>query len=317
MLRHSIARLCSRLSIFLAQLGPHARAVGLMAIVAFLWSLAGVVSRHLSPTLVAEGKFEIVFWRSAFAALFVFVMLARQGFDLRRWLRDAGVPGLVSACCWAGMFTAYMIALAYTSVARVLVLSALGPLATAVLSRLLFSTLIPTRTWLALMVASVGLTWMVAHAGASGARPAGHDVTGMLIAALVPLCSAINLVTLQRWGKQFDFVPTVMLGATLSAGFALVCMGGFHANLLDVFLLAVLGVFQLGLPCMLMVLAAQRLSATEVALLGLLETVLGPLWAWLGAGEVPTSATLTGGALVVAALVANEAAARRRPLETS
>lgn len=316
MFRHFAARHCARLSSFLHQLSPHARAVGLMAMVALLWSLAGVVSRYLSPTLMAEGKFEIVFWRSAFAALFVFVVLTRQGFDLRRWLRDAGVAGIVSASCWAGMFTAYMIALAYTSVARVLVLSALGPLATAVLARLIFSTIIPTRTWLSLMVASIGLTWMVAHAGA-GARPAGHDVTGMLIAALVPLCSAVNLVTLQRWGKHLDFIPTVMLGATLSAGFALVCMGGFHANLLDIFLLAVLGVFQLGLPCMLMVVAARRLSATEVALLGLLETVLGPLWAWLGADEVPTSATLTGGALVVAALVANEAAARRRPLEAS
>jgi len=57
--------------------------------------------------------------------------------------------------------------------------------------------------------------------------------------------------------------------------------------------------------------AARQLAAPEVALLGLLEVVLGPLWAWLGAGEVPAAATLTGGALVLGALVLNELASLR------
>lgn len=302
--------------LFLAflRLDPHTRSVALMGVVTLLWSLAGVVSRFLSAELVANGKFEIAFWRSAFAALFVFAFLTRQRFDLKHWLREAGFAGVVSSVCWAGMFTAFMIALAYTSVARVLVLEAVGPLATAVLARVLLGTTIPVRTWLALIAASIGLTWMVAHAGIDGARPAAHDMLGMAIAALVPLCSAVNLVTLQRWGKQQDFTPAVMLGGTLSAGFTLMCMSGIHANLLDVVLLAILGVFQLGLPCLLMVIAARHLSATEIALLALLETVLGPLWAWLGAGEAPNSATLVGGALVVAALVGNELAARRKAL---
>jgi len=51
------------------------------------------------------------------------------------------------------------------------------------------------------------------------------------------------------------------------------------------------------------------LLAPEIALLGLLEVVLGPLWAWLGAGETPAASTLTGGALVLVALAGNELAA--------
>ncbi|HWL75876.1 MAG TPA: permease, partial [Burkholderiaceae bacterium] len=53
------------------------------------------------------------------------------------------------------------------------------------------------------------------------------------------------------------------------------------------------------------------LSATEVALLALLEVVLGPLLAWVGAGEVITRHTLIGGALVISALVLNELVAQR------
>jgi drug/metabolite transporter (DMT)-like permease len=56
---------------------------------------------------------------------------------------------------------------------------------------------------------------------------------------------------------------------------------------------------------MLIVIASRTLSAPEIALLGLLEVVFGPLWVWLGAGEVPATATLTGGAIVIGALVAN------------
>jgi drug/metabolite transporter (DMT)-like permease len=40
--------------------------------------------------------------------------------------------------------------------------------------------------------------------------------------------------------------------------------------------------------------------------------VLGPLWAWLGAGEVPARSTLAGGAIVVGALALNELATFRR-----
>jgi drug/metabolite transporter (DMT)-like permease len=292
----------------------HGRAIGLMVLAAVLWSTAGVVSRFLSPALLAEGKFELVFWRSLFAALGVAGYLAWTRYDIKDWLRRASWPGLVSCLCWGGMFTAFMVALAYTSVARVLVVSALGPLMTAVLARVLLRSPLPTRTWIAIIAASIGLTWMVAHAGQGGARPAGHDLLGMGIAALVPLCSAINLVTLQRFGRSLDLVPAVMGGALLSTAFAYFLAGGFTATALDVGLLGGLGLLQLALPCALMVLAARHLTAPEVALLALLEIVLGPIWAWLGAGEVPARATLMGGALVLAALVGNELAGRRAAL---
>ena len=58
---------------------------------------------------------------------------------------------------------------------------------------------------------------------------------------------------------------------------------------------------------MLSVLCARVLKAPEISLLGLLEVIFGILLAWVGANEVPTTTVLTGGALVIGALVANEA----------
>jgi drug/metabolite transporter (DMT)-like permease len=149
-----------------------------------------------------------------------------------------------------------------------------------------------------------------------GGLPTGSHLLGMSIALMVPLASAINLVTLQKVRAQVDLVPAVLIGGALSAALMLMFMlatGGlpFKASVMDVVLLAVLGFFQLGLPCMLMIRAARHLTAPEIALLALIEVLLGPIWAWLGAGEVPAAATLSGGALVLGALVANEIAGLR------
>ena len=65
----------------------------------------------------------------------------------------------------------------------------------------------------------------------------------------------------------------------------------------------------------MMVRASAHLSAPELALLGLLEVLMGPLWSWLGAGEVPPGTTLVGGAIVLAALVGNEIVPKRRAAE--
>jgi drug/metabolite transporter (DMT)-like permease len=59
-------------------------------------------------------------------------------------------------------------------------------------------------------------------------------------------------------------------------------------------------------PCTMLVTASRYLPPAEVALLTLLEVVLGPLWAWLGVGETPSAATLAGGTIVLAAVAGNE-----------
>jgi drug/metabolite transporter (DMT)-like permease len=103
-----------------------------------------------------------------------------------------------------------------------------------------------------------------------------------------------------------------MIGAVISSAIALPLALPLSATGQDIFLLALLGCFQLGLPCMLYVIASRSLPAPQLALLALLEVVLGPLWSWIGAGEEPSAATLTGGAVVLAALAGNELAAYQR-----
>lgn len=285
------------------------RAVALMVLVTALWSMAGVVTRHLSPGLLEAGRFEITFWRSLFAAVFVagyLLLVKREGL---RPVLAVGWPGVISGAMWAIMFICFMVALTLTTVANTLLVMSVAPLVTALLAWAVMRAPVPGRTWVAIAAATAGMLWMF---GGQGNGPQGQHVAGMLIAFAVPLAAAVNLVTLHKAGARVDLVPAVLLGGVFSAALMLPFSLPFQAAPRDILLLGGLGFFQLGLPCMLLVVAARYLSAPALALLALLEVVLGPIWVWLGAGEVPSPRTLSGGALVLAALVLNELAALRR-----
>jgi drug/metabolite transporter (DMT)-like permease len=98
----------------------------------------------------------------------------------------------------------------------------------------------------------------------------------------------------------------VLLGAIISAVLTFPLAYPFQASAHDITLLGLLGVGQLALPCVLSVWCARALKAPEISLLQLLEVIFGILLAWVGANEVPSAAVLTGGSLVIGALVVNE-----------
>jgi len=279
----------------------HSRAVALMVVVTLLWSMAGVVTRQLE----AARSFEVTFWRSFFTLLSLLVILPFfQGRVVFANIRHGGRALWLSGVCWGLMFTAFMVALTLTTVANVLVTMAIGPFITALMARIFIGHRIPARTWVAIALASVGIAWMY-----GGQMALGSQWAGTVVALLVPLAGACNWTVVQHGGahgQKIDLVPAVLMGAALSALATLPLAFPFSATAHDMGLLAALGLFQLAIPCVLAVLCAGVLKAPEVALLALLEVIFGILLAWLGAGEVPGASVLTGGSLVIGALVVNE-----------
>ncbi|HRD98061.1 MAG TPA: DMT family transporter [Rubrivivax sp.] len=293
----------------------HRKAVWVMVVAALLWSIAGVVSRHLE----AARGFEVTFWRSAFNALALVILLGRlRGMAvLVGTLRGGGRALWLSGLCWSVMFTAFMLALTLTSVANVLVTMAIGPLVTALAARFVLGHRLAVRTWGAIALAGMGIAWMYGHEVSTGDP---RHLLGTLVALAVPLAAATNWTLLQhlrgRPGASADMLPAVLIGAVLSALLTLPLALPFSASAHDLGLLALLGVVQLAVPCLMAVSAARVLSAPEIALLGLLEVIFGVLWAWLGAGEAPSLAVLGGGALVLLALAGNELLALRKSIRT-
>lgn len=301
-----------------------------MLAVTLMWSIAGVVSRQLE----SAARFEVTFWRSAFTALSLLVILPlwrhvdrSQGHlvdpaetpSLRTWLKrhwgliPESSAFWISGVCWSVMFTAFMLALTFTSVANVLVIMSVGPLFTALVARIFIGQRLATRTWLAILAAGAGIAYMYGsqfvQALAHPELDSGGLVLGSISALCVPIAGAINWTVVQRGqthSEKIDLVPSVLLGAVLSSVLTLPLALPFSATAGDVLWLALLGLVQLAIPCALSVVCARVLKAPEVSLLALLEVIFGILLAWIWANEAPGEEVLLGGSLVIGALVINE-----------
>ncbi|MBL8306271.1 MAG: DMT family transporter [Rubrivivax sp.] len=290
----------------------HRKAVWTLVLATLMWSIAGVVSRFFES---ARG-FEVTFWRSAFNALALVPLLLwlKGPASLSAAMRQGGRALWLSGLCWGVMYTAFMLAMTMTTVANVLVTMSVGPLITALLARAVLGHRLPQRTWGAIALAGVGIAWMYGHEVSAGDP---RHLAGMAVALAVPVAAAVNWTLLQHLKGQSsppDMLAAVLIGAVLSAAVTLPLALPFAATPRDLSLLALLGVVQLAIPCLMAVAAARVLAGPEMSLLGLLEVVFGVLWAWLGANEAPSVAVLGGGGLVLAALVGNEALGWRQRL---
>ena len=289
----------------------HGQAVVLMVANAAMWSIAGVVTRQLE----SAQSFEITFWRSLFTALSLLVLLPlTQGRAVFRDMRQGGASLWLSGVCWSVMFTAFMLALTMTTVANVLITMAMGPFFTALVARVVLGQRIDVRTALAIVMAALGIAWMF------GAEVATQGWLGFVVALCVPLAAAVNWTVVQRAavrGLSVDLAPGVLIGAAISCLVTLPMSMPFQAVATDVAWLALLGLVQLAIPCLLSVACAKVLKAPEVSLLALLEVVFGIFLAWWGAGEEPSSSVFSGGLLVLGALLAHQGLAwreRQNPL---
>ena len=289
----------------------HGQAVVLMVANAAMWSIAGVVTRQLE----SAQSFEITFWRSLFTALSLLVLLPlTQGRAVFRDMRQGGASLWLSGVCWSVMFTAFMLALTMTTVANVLITMAMGPFFTALVARVVLGQRIDVRTALAIVMAALGIAWMF------GAEVATQGWLGFVVALCVPLAAAVNWTVVQRAavrGLSVDLAPGVLIGAAISCLVTLPMSMPFQAVATDVAWLALLGLVQLAIPCLLSVACARVLKAPEVSLLALLEVVFGIFLAWWGAGEEPSSSVLSGGLLVLGALLAHQGLAWRERQKSS
>ena len=262
-----------------------------VALAAVAWSTAGVLQRQLSidvPTQLAG--------RAAFAALalLVWLAIAERGRFAQAW-RSIGVAVVGVGFCLAAASASFIAALNHTTVARVLFIQAVSPVLAALLARLLLGEPVGRRTALAMAIALGGVTLML---GAPGAGDAAGDGLALLMA----LAFALALV-ITRHRRDVSMGPATCLSQLflIVAFLPFAHPGEIGAD--DAGALALLGGGQIGLGLALLTIGARLISAAQVALISLLEVVLGPLWVWLALTERPDTATLAGGAIVVAAIV--------------
>lgn len=268
------------------------------------WSMGGLVVRSLT----LQDAWAIVFWRSIFMALFVLVvLLVLHRRTVLTEVRGIGPAGCAAALCLAAQIYLFILSLHNTSTAHTFVLMSISPLVTALAGRLFLGERVAWTTWIAIGVALAGIGVMF---GDGFAAQSGHaHLLGNLFALGIPLAYACQILAVRRVRGKADappnLLPTILVGGLVAAAPAALLAPSLMASTPDMLLLAFMGCIQLGLGCLLMTLAVPHLRAAEMGLLALLETILAPLWVWLGVGETPGTAALIGGGMIIGALLVN------------
>lgn len=270
--------------------GQHRRGRVYVALAAVAWSTAGLFQRELSAGVGTQLAGRAFF---AVLGLLVYVAIAERGGVLRAF-RAIGRSGLAVAALMAVSSGAFIVALNHTTVANVLFMQALAPVLAAVLGTFVGEP-VSRRTWVAMTVAVVGVGLMVGG-------PDHPSLIGVSVSFLMSVTfAAVIVVTRHR--REVSMAPATCLSQVLVLLGAAPFAHPGEVGGRDLALLAALGVCQIGLGLIFLSLGARLIPAAEVALITLLEIVLGPLWVWVALSEQPGAATLVGGAIVLVAVL--------------
>jgi drug/metabolite transporter (DMT)-like permease len=251
---------------------------------AVLWSLAGIFIKFLSlPPLT------IVFYRSLFASLFF-------AFFVRRSIAVPRVALLVSAIAYTAAISAFVSANKITTAANAIALQYTAPMFVFMIVHFLFGEKITGASWISLVSGMLGIA--VICAGSAG-QP---DAAGVMIALLSGLLFSIYMVSL-RFLKQFNPGTLTFLNNLVCCLILLPLVGSeLSLSLKEGWIVAVMGVVQLGIPYWLFSKGLEQISVQEASLIVLIEPVLNPIWVALIVGELPSGATLVGGLCIVGSL---------------
>jgi drug/metabolite transporter (DMT)-like permease len=262
-----------------------------VALAAVAWSSAGVLQRQLSLDIPTQLAGRALF---SALALTLFVAVAERGRVLDAW-RSIGIAGVGVALCLAAASASFIAALNHTTVARVLFVQAIAPVLAGLFAWILLREPVGRRTALAMAIAFAGVGLMLG-------APAGGDAVGDALALVMATSFALALV-ITRHRRDVSMAPATCLSQILLLALFLPFADVGDVGGGDLAALAALGAGQIGLGLALLTIGARLIPAAQVALISLLEVVLGPLWVWIAVSERPGTATLVGGAVVVAAIL--------------
>ncbi len=275
-----------------------------VALAAVAWSTAGVLQRQLTVGIATQ-----VAGRALFASLAVaaYVAVVERGRVIVA-CRSVGGAGIGFAACLAVSSGAFIVALNQATVAQVLFIQAIAPVLAALLGRRVLDEPLSVRTVVAMAVALLGVGVMIS-------APGGGTALGDGLSVLMALGFAVAIV-IARHRRDVSMAPATGLAQLMLLVIAapVALAGGGRLGVPNVLWLALFGAGQIGVGLILLTIGARLIAAAQVALISLLEIVLGPFWVWLAVGERPGVTTVIGGAIVVAAVVlqAREPTATRR-----
>ena len=256
-----------------------------------------IVPDSLFVRLIEGDAASITFWRgiTAGSVILIGVLLTRGPTGFREVAATGGRGALYTVLLGMSL-SGFVLAVSWTSVANVVLILASMPVFAALFSRIFLGEAISLRMVLTMIGVFAGLALILRGSH----ETAGAHWSGDLVALGVSATYAAAMTTARRL-RAVSLVPTIpvaMIGASLLVWPLASPLETWQASWP---LLLAHGAF-ISVATSLMTLGPRYITAAEVALLILLESVLAPLLAWAVIGEDPGRWALIGGAVVISVL---------------
>lgn len=243
-------------------------------------------------------------WRATLAGLvFLAIGLNKrfQSTDKSIFVFSKSFVALIACQVANTSFFAFAISLA--PVAIVLVCVATVPIISVVLSTIFLNERASLKSVAVIVTVTLGIVVSVYGDFRTDVAFNLQTMMGAVFGLAVALSLAINFVIV-RQDRNVEFEIALGVGALIAGITAFVLSPtASDTTLQNTLIISITGLIILPLSFVMLSRASRYTTASNVSMLMLLETVLGPLWVWVFIGERPSYLTITGGVIVILAIV--------------
>ena len=248
----------------------------------------------------------LLFYRGAIPFITVFIaLLMIYKANFFKLLFSMGRPGIFYAVTFSITNVTFLISIQNTNVANTLIMIAMAPMLSAVLGAIFLKENPDKKTWMAILITFLAAIYIFYDSIQLG------NILGDIFGFVTALGLAIGAVII-RSAKEKNLVPSAMIGKLLVAVFALFFVKDLELINTDIFIVPLMCILCVAIPFVLVTIAPRFITAAEVNLFFLLETIFGPIWVWLVIKEQPSLETIIGGIVIILTLAIHSSLALKK-----
>ena len=238
-------------------------------------------------------SWNLIFYRGfiPFFVVFVCLLFIYKTKLIKQVLKN-GWYGVAYALIFTITNITFVISIENTNVANTLIMIALAPMLSAILSFIFLGEIPDKKTWIAIIITTLSVIYIFYDSLDAG------DLLGNALGLLTAMGLAIGAVII-RSVKKIDLVPSAMFGKLLVALIAYYFADNLILKDNDIMIVPLMCVMCVAIPFVLVTMAPRYITAAEVNLFFLLETIFGPLWVWFVIKESPSIETIAGGVVII------------------
>ena len=243
--------------------------------------------------LASIETWSLLFYRGAIPFITVLLsLLIIYKSNFFKIFLSTGYPGVAYSITFALTNITFIISIQNTNVANTLVMVALAPMLSAILGLIFLKENPERKTWIAIIITTLAAIYIFYDSIQIG------NFLGDIFGLITALGLAVGAVIV-RSAKNKNLVPSAVVGKLFVAIIAFFFVDSFELSNKDLIIVPAMCILCVAIPFVLVTIAPRFITAAEVNLFFLLETILGPIWVWMVIKEQPTLETIQGGLIII------------------